>query len=92
MISNRHLGGAAELSQRSKMAESGRRVLQWISDSDFDTSVDPLAFRSETQPFGAHAEAWIAAYRMTPEGRRFVGVTKTLKRNIGLAPTGSAAA
>ncbi len=92
MISNRHLGGAAELSQRSKMAESGRRILQWISDSNFDTAVDPLAFRSETQPFGAHAEAWIAAYRMTPEGRRFVGVTKTLKRNIGAVPTGSAVA
>lgn len=92
MVSNRHLGGAAELSQRSKMAESGRRVLQWISDSDFDTAVDPLAFRSETQPFGPHAEAWIAAYRMTPEGRRFAGVTKTLRRHIGLDSLGTVAA
>ena len=24
---------------------------------------------------GAHAEAWVAAYRMTPEGRGFPGVT-----------------
>lgn len=90
IVSNRHLGGAAELSQRSKMAESGRRILQWIADSNFDTAVDPLAFRSETQPFGPHAEAWIAAYRMTPEGRRFVGVTKTLKRTVGLPAARSA--
>lgn len=92
MISNRHLGGASELSQRSKMAESGRRILLWVSDSDFDTAVDPLTFRAETQPFGAHAEAWIAAYRMTPEGSRFAGVSKTLRRHIGLDSMGSAAA
>ncbi|MEN8762098.1 MAG: hypothetical protein ABF290_06650 [Thiogranum sp.] len=82
MISNRHLGGAAELSQRAKMAESGRRILQWVADTDFSTSVDPLTFRSEARPFGSHAEAWIAAYRMTPEGRKFLGVTRTLKRSI----------
>ena len=48
-ISNRHLGGAAELSQRAKMAESGRRILLWIADQDFDTTADPLVFRSEAQ-------------------------------------------
>jgi len=83
IVSNRHLGGAAELSQRAKMAESGRRVLLWIANSDFSTSVDPLSFRAEARPFGAHAEAWIAAYRMTPEGRGFAGVTKSLRQAIG---------
>ena len=29
---------------------------------------------------GPHAEAWIAAYRMTPEGSRFAGVAPTLSR------------
>jgi hypothetical protein len=83
MVSNRHLGGATELSQRAKMAESGRRILQWIADSDFSTAVDPLLYRSEARPFGPHAESWIAAYRMTPEGSRFMGVTRTLRRTVG---------
>jgi len=83
-ISNRHLGGAAELSQRAKMAETGRRILLWIADQSFDTTEDPLVFRSEAQPFGAHAEAWIAAYRMTPEGRGFAGVGTSLRRTIGV--------
>lgn len=83
-ISNRHLGGAAELSQRAKMAESGRRILLWIADQDFDTTADPLVFRSEARPFGAHAEAWIAAYRMTAEGRGFGGVGHALRGAIGI--------
>lgn len=82
-VSNRHLGGASELSQRAKMAESGRRILQWIADNDFNTTVDPMAFQSDARPFGPHAEAWIAAYRMTPEGQKFSGVTRTLKQTIG---------
>ncbi len=83
MVSNRHLGGMAELSQRAKMAEAGRRLLQWIADHDFDTTADPLVFRSEARPFGAHAEAWIAAYRMTKEGRGFQGVDTSLRRSLG---------
>ncbi len=83
MVSNRHLGGRAELSQRAKMAESGRRILQWIADQDFDTTADPLVFRSEARPFGAHAEAWIAAYRMTAEGRAFPGVGSALRGTLG---------
>ncbi|MCG7873648.1 MAG: hypothetical protein N0C81_20390 [Candidatus Thiodiazotropha lotti] len=82
-VSNHHLGGMAELSQRAKMAESGRRVLQWIADQDFETTADPLLFRSEAHPFGAHAEAWIAAYRMTAEGRGFKGVDNALKSSLG---------
>ena len=89
MVSNQHLGGAAELSQRAKLAESGRRILQWVADTDFSTAVDPLVFRSEARPFGSHAEAWIAAYRMTPEGRKFLGVSRTLKRSIAPAARAS---
>ncbi len=83
IVSNRYLGGMAELSQRAKMAESGRRILQWIADSDFKTAIDPVLFQSEARPFGNHAEAWIAAYRMTPEGRGFPGVAPTLRRLLG---------
>lgn len=83
-VSNRYLGGARDLSQRSKMAESGRRILQWVADSDFKTVVDPLVFQAETQSIGAHAEAWIAAYRMTPEGRQFPGVTRSLRWAVGV--------
>lgn len=84
IVSNRHLGGMGEISQRSKMAESGRRILQWVADNDFKTAIDPILFQSDARPFGNHAEAWIAAYRMTPEGRGFRGVTPTLRRMIGV--------
>jgi hypothetical protein len=83
-VSNRYLGGMAELSQRSKMAESGRRVLQWIADNDFRTVINPHAFQTEAAPIGAHAEAWVAAYRLTPEGVRFPGVTRSLRWAVGL--------
>jgi hypothetical protein len=33
---------------------------------------------------GAHAEAWVAAYRMTPEGRGFPGVTPALQSVLGI--------
>ena len=79
VVSNRHLGGVADLSQRAKMAESGRRILMWVADNDFRTATDPILFQSEARPFGPHADAWIAAYRMVPEGRGFRGVTGTLR-------------
>lgn len=82
-VSDRYLGGATELSQRAKMAESGRRILLWVSDNDFQTNIDPILFQSEARPFGTHAEAWVAAYRTTREGRMFRGVTPTLRRMIG---------
>jgi hypothetical protein len=82
IVSQRYLGGMAEISQRAKMAESGRRILQFVADHDFKTSVDPLLFQSEMRPMGPHAEAWLAAYRMTREGRGFVGVTPALKEVI----------
>lgn len=83
-VSNQHLGGARELSQRARMAESGRQLLQWIADSDFSVSMDAELFRNETRTIGAHAEAWIAAYRLTDEGRRFPGVTTQLQMAVGL--------
>jgi hypothetical protein len=83
IVSNRYLGGIAEPSQRAKMAESGRRILQFVADNDFKTALDPILFQSELRPMGAHAEAWIAAYRMTPEGRGFSGVTPALQSLIG---------
>jgi len=90
IVSNRFLGGAAELSQRAKMAESGRRILQWIADSEFKTAIDPILFQSEARPFGAHAEAWIAAYRLTPEGRSFAGVVPSLRRSLGVRAAAAA--
>jgi hypothetical protein len=84
IVSNRYLGGIAEPSQRAKMAESGRRILQFVGDNDFKTAIDPILFQSTIRPMGAHAEAWIAAYRMTPEGRGFPGVTPTLRSVLGL--------
>src|SRR6516225_2607859 len=83
IVSQRYLGGMAEISQRAKMAESGRRILQFVADHDFKTSVDPLLFQSQMRPIGPHAEAWLAAYRMTREGRGFVGVTPALKQVLG---------
>lgn len=83
-VSQRYLGGSAEPSQRAKMAESGRRILQFVADNDFKTATDPILFQSVVRPMGAHAEAWIAAYRTTPEGRGFHGVTPTLRRTLGV--------
>lgn len=90
IVSNRHLGGVAEPSQRAKMAESGRRILQFIADNDFKTAIDPILFQSTVRPVGAHADAWIAAYRMTPEGRGFSGVTPALRNVLGIQQTAGA--
>jgi hypothetical protein len=78
------VGGARELSQRAKMAEAGREVLQWAAHANLATSRDPAVFQIDTQKAGAHAEAWIAAYRMTDEGRRFPGVAQNLRWAVGL--------
>ena len=84
IVSNRYLGGTAEPSQRAKMAESGRRILQFVADNDFKTAIDPILFQSTVRPMGVHAEAWVAAYRMTPEGRGFPGVTPALQSVLGV--------
>ncbi len=84
IVSNRYLGGVAEPSQRAKMAESGRRILQFIADNDFKTAIDAILFQSVVRPMGAHAEAWAEAYRMTPEGRGLPGVTPALQSVLGV--------
>ena len=83
-VSQRYLGGMAEISQRSKMAESGRRVLLFVADHDFKTGIDPSLFETEMGQLGQHAEAWLAAYRMTREGRGFVGPRPALDDVFGL--------
>jgi len=83
-VSQRHLGGQAELSQRAKMAESGRRVLEYIAANDFGTTLDISVFHAEGKTLAQHAEAWIAAYRMTAEGRRFPGVERQLRWALGV--------
>ncbi len=85
-VMNRHLSGARELSQRAKMAEAGRRVLLYVAGGAFDTLDDPQLFNAEAQSVGASAEAWIAAYRLTEEGRRFPGVSENLRWAVGLPP------
>ena len=82
IVSNRYLGGMAEPSQRAKMAESGRRILRFVADNNFETATDPGVFESELRPIGPHAEAWLAAYRTTPEGQRFPGVTPALRSTL----------
>ncbi|MGK7912437.1 MAG: hypothetical protein AB4050_13305 [Synechococcus sp.] len=86
IVSNRYLGGISEPSQRAKMAESGRRILQFVADNDFKTAIDPMIFQAELRPVGSHAESWIAAYRTTPEGLRFPGVRPALKSTLGRKP------
>jgi hypothetical protein len=81
---NRFYGGARELSQRAKMAETGRDVLLWVAGSPFETSRDPAKFQIEAEAAGASAEAWIAAYRLTDEGRRFPGVAQSVRWAVGL--------
>jgi hypothetical protein len=91
-VRDRYLGGSRELSQHAKMAESGRRVLLYVAGGDFETGEDPQRFSVEAQPAGAHAEAWIAAYRLTDEGRRFPGVSENLRWAVGLPPADALAA
>ncbi|MBC9177053.1 hypothetical protein [Pseudoroseomonas ludipueritiae] len=83
-VLNQRMGGARELSQRAKMAEAGRAVLLWVSGSAFDTNQTPADFQATAQTAAAQAEAWIAAYRMTDEGRRFPGVTESLRWAVGM--------
>ena len=72
-VANRHLGGASDMSQRAKMGDAGRRILRYIADNDFRTGIDAATFEADARAAGVQAEAWLAAYRMTPEGRRFAG-------------------
>ena len=44
-----------------------------VRDAVARTGIDPALFQTEMAQIGQHAEAWLAAYRMTPEGRGYVG-------------------
>jgi hypothetical protein len=90
IVSQRHLGGAAAISQRTKMAETGRQLLLYVADNPFRTQ-DYTLFQSEVQQLGRVAEAWLAAYRMVPEGAGFKGVTPALKAILGQQPAPRAA-
>src|SRR5262245_20018359 len=81
-VSQRYLGGAGEISQRTKMADAGRRLLQFVADDPFTTR-DFNLFQAQVQPLGTVAEEWIAAYRMVPEGRGFPGITPALRAMLG---------
>lgn len=89
-ISRRHLGGVAELSQRSKMADAGRRMLIFAGDNRFDNR-DAALFQAEIRPLGTISEEWIAAYRLTSDGRSFRGVADTLRSTLGTRGAGHAA-
>lgn len=89
VVSQRYLGGTEQISQRSKMADAGRLLLNFVAGNPFKTR-DFRDFQTEVAPLGPVAEEWIAAYRMTREGRAFRGVTPTLRRTLGL-PSAAAA-
>ena len=89
-VSERHLGGQAEISQRVKLADSGRRLLEFVADDPFSVR-DFQLFQTQIQPLGPVAEEWIAAYRMVPEGRRFPGIAPALRSMLGLAAAPRAA-
>jgi hypothetical protein len=91
-VSERYLGGQAEISQRVKLADAGRRLLEFVADEPF-SSRDFGVFQAQIQPLGPVAEEWIAAYRMVPEGRNFPGVAPALRSILGVSsalPTASA--
>lgn len=90
VVSQRYLGGSGEISQRSKMADAGRQLLNYVADNPFKTR-NFQEFQAEVQPLGPVAEEWIAAYRMTPEGRSFRGVTPALRSVVGQQPEPHAA-
>ncbi|MFL5343847.1 MAG: hypothetical protein ACJ8AT_03600 [Hyalangium sp.] len=89
VVSQRYLGGTGEISQRSKMADAGRLLLNFVADNPFKTR-DFQDFQLEVRPLGPVSEEWIAAYRMTREGRSFRGVTPTLRKTLGI-PSAAAA-
>ena len=90
-VSERHLGGQAEISQRVKMADAGRRLLEFVATEPFSTR-DFNLFQAQIGPIGPVAEEWLAAYRMVPEGRNFGGVAAALRGVLNLGTAGPAAA
>lgn len=89
-VSERHLGGQAEISQRVKLADAGRRLLEYVASEPFSTR-DFNLFQTQIQPLGPVAEEWLAAYRMVPEGRGFPGVASALRGVLTSRPEVSGA-
>ena len=89
-VSERYLGGQGEISQRIKLADSGRRLLEYVADEPFSTR-DFNLFQAQVQPLGPVSEEWIAAYRMVPEGRSFPGIAPALRAMLGVTPAPPAA-
>jgi hypothetical protein len=89
-VSERYLGGQADISQRIKLADSGRRLLEFVAAEPFSTR-DFNLFQAQIQPLGPVAEEWIAAYRMVPEGRGFPGIAPALRSILGVPTTPRAA-
>lgn len=81
-VSRRHLGGVNQLAQRASMADSGRSLLRFTAGTGLQIA-DPELFRTKIASLGPLAEKWIAAYRMTPEGASFPGVTPALQAMLG---------
>jgi hypothetical protein len=89
-VAQRHLGGAPDMSQRAKMAEAGRRVLQYVAENPFASGIDVATFEADARVVGRQAEAWLAAYRLTPEGRRNAGMAmERLHWSPGLSGAGT---
>lgn len=85
-VSERYLGGQAEISQRVKLADAGRRLLEFVAAEPFATR-DFNLFQAQIQPLGPVAEEWLAAYRMVPEGRSFPGVISALRGVVNTGPS-----
>lgn len=82
-VSQQHLGGIQQITQRARMADAGRRILRFVADNPLrETDYD--LFKNQVAPLGPVAESWVAAYRMTPEGARFPGVTPALQAMLGV--------
>jgi hypothetical protein len=78
IVSQRHLGGIRDITRRARLADAGRKLLQFLADNPMRTQ-DHTSFQAEISPFGQVAEEWLAAYKLTPEGSSFAGVHNTLQ-------------
>ena len=83
IVSERHLGSAYEIAQRSKLADAGRQLLLFAANNPFN-GTDFQLFQTEMGQIGPISEQWIAAYRMTQEGRAFPGVAPALRSILGV--------
>jgi hypothetical protein len=88
IVSNRYLGGVAEPSQRAKMAESGRRILQFVADNDFKTALDPILFQSELRPMVSPFGSLVSCLSHDSEGSGLSGGNSGCRSVIGSGSAG----